>query len=128
MISNKHISFSKKNIISTLVHFNFQWYRQVMGDILFRYKIFLLFVVATMISTLANIFYLIMLPVKGFLSYPADSAAGLITTWIFYQAFSLVWIKLHQLVVTNQPWKKYILSLPFLIPKKYWLILAYCQY
>ena len=98
MTISAYIHRDKKQVVSILLRFNMQWYAKVMSDILFRYKILLLFIACILATTLSSIVNFVILPAKGFL-YPVTGFVGLASSFLLFQLFSLVWIQLHQLVV-----------------------------
>ncbi|EKD72172.1 MAG: hypothetical protein ACD_45C00744G0008 [uncultured bacterium] len=111
MMNKTSINFNQNHAVIALLRFNIRWYGRVMKDILIRYKLFVLFLMAMMSSSLTDIFHFFAWPVKNLVSYPVTNRMYIVVSLATYQSFALLWVALHQLVLFKQPWKKYLLSL-----------------
>lgn len=100
-----------KNAGLYLFAFNMRWHAELMREVLLRYKIFFIFLVALLAPSLSALKQLFIEPLRIFFDYQVSNPTVLIITLALYQIFALVWLMLHGMVFLKQPWKKYLLSL-----------------
>lgn len=113
MINNMSVVVNIKKTTPSvaLLNFNLMWHGQVMKNILLRYKIFFLFIILILAPTLSSLEFIVTSPTKNLISTHANSLA-IIVSLMVYQGLGLIWILLQQSVFSNQPWDKYLISLP----------------
>ncbi|SRR5579883_378508 len=99
------------NVVLPMLKFNLKWYGRVMRDILFRYKILLLFVVLLICPTLASLCHLLILPLKSLFIYPVTDVISFSASLFFYQIFGVIWISIQFISLFKPPWHKYLLTL-----------------
>jgi hypothetical protein len=111
MLKKSGATLARNNVTLSLLYFNFHYHGQIMRDVLFRHKIFVLFLVAVLAPAIENLIYFLTIPVNALYVDHVKNIATLSYSLLSIQLFSLFWIMLHQSVIFRQPWAKYILSL-----------------
>lgn len=107
----KYFDVNKVNASSLLLRFNMKWHAQIMKDTLIRYKILLFFFAAIISPSFSSLINMISGPVKS-LIVTHSSVASISLSLLIYQFLGLIWMAIHQLVFSKQPWEKYLISLP----------------
>jgi hypothetical protein len=94
-----------------LLNFNVTWHAQVMKDTLIRYKIFVLFAILTIAPTISGLEYILTLPTKSLLA-PSAKISQYIIALFAYLSIAMAWLALQKNIISNQPWDKYLSTLP----------------
>lgn len=98
-------------IIVHLLRFNFQWHAHILKDILFRYKIFIIFIALLVSPTIYSLVTLVSSPLKAIFSDSMASNLSIGLSLIGYQLASLSWVILHKVFFAKSSWGKYLSSL-----------------
>ena len=101
-------------MIITLLKSNLQWYQQVMSHVLFRYKLFLFLSVCLLFPNLSSAAQMALFPFNAFLSGPGGHFMHFVYVLFGIQVSSSLWLMLHQPIVANRPWHRWMSTLPFL--------------
>lgn len=110
----KKIAFKsviRNSVIFTLILFNIRWYGEIMKDVFFRYKIWIVFFTAILAPTLRSLYYLMATPLRVTLTYPVVNIVGISIPLLIYQLFSLGWVMIFHRSLSEQSWKNYVASL-----------------
>jgi len=96
---------------SCLLRLTTQWYSHVMKDVLLRYKILFIFIVALLAPTVKVLSTVITTPAKILLFLSDTNTLTFAICLLSMHVFSLIWVMLHKLVIAERPWDKYLSSL-----------------
>lgn len=104
-------NLKRKSSMLILLGLNLQWYNHIMRNVILRYKILFIFIVAVLVPSFAVLQTILIEPLKIIFYSPVVRPINLILTLAVYQFVALIWLSLNDIVLFKQPWRSYLSSL-----------------
>jgi len=109
--------------ISMLIGFQIRWRAHSMSIALMRYKLFIVFALLMLASSLQSLQQMLLFPVSS-LMQTSNDFAGVFLSIILYQSLGLIWFAINQAIQINPQWERYFSSLP--LSRKHLLLTDLC--